>query len=62
MNCRHLSQKHEDKSRAKLLFGRKHLSRNQHVNMGAAYNHTEFLNWDRERGQMGKNICVQSES
>ena len=46
MNCRHLSQKHEEKSPAKLLFGRKHLSRNQHVNMGAAYNHTEFLKSD----------------
>ena len=62
MNYTHLSQKHVNKSRAKLLFGKKYLSRTQHVNMGAAYNHTEFLNWDRERGQMGKNICVQSES
>ena len=62
MNYTHLSQKHENKSRAKLLFGKKYLSRTQHVNMGAAYKYTEFLNWDRERGQMGKNICTQSES
>ena len=47
---------------AKLLFGRKILSKAQHVNMGAACNHTEILKWDRERKQMGKNICLQSEN
>ena len=65
MNCTHLLQNHEDTSPAKLLFqlfGRKNLSKAQQANMKAAYNHTEFLNLDRERRQISKNICIQSES
>ena len=41
-------------SPAKLLFGRKILSKASHVNMAAACNHTEFLNCDRERKQTEK--------
>ena len=31
-----------------MLFGGNILSKDQHVNMDAACNHTKFLNWDRE--------------
>lgn len=50
-------QKHEGMSPAKLLFGRKILSKPPHMGMGAACDLTEFLNWDRERKRMGKNYA-----
>ena len=50
-------QKHKGIRPAKLLLGREILSKAPHVDMGAARNLTEVLNWDRKRKQMGKNYA-----
>ena len=50
-------QKHKGMSPAKLLFGRKIISKAPHVDMGAASHITEFLSWDRQRKQMGKSYA-----